>query len=640
MSVVFLFGPFSLSLKDRLLLRDGQIIPLAPKELDTLLVLVENPGHLIEKEELIARVWPDTFVGDGSLARNISVLRKSLGHDLIQTAPKRGYRFNATVKISGQAEEAPASGIDLAQVIPKSRPGQHLASAFSLVPPIISKPFLIGFVAVAIVVLGSLFGFIRNHPASASRAAALTDPKQPLKMAVLPFLNLTGNAQEDYLCDGLTEAMISELSRLSPDHLSVIARTSAMHYKKTAESVPQIARELGVDYLLESSVRSSGNRVRITAQLVRAADAMHVWTGEYERDLKDILDIQQQVAIAVADEIQLKLTQVAEARLRRNNDVNPEAYRYYQLGRFYLRKRTKPDTYQALEYFRRAIHIDHGFAVAYAGLADAYMVLGGSYMTPREAYAKGREAAIKALGLDNTLAEAFASLGYQRFIDEWDWAGADQAFQQSIALDPNYATAHHWYALYLAAMRRPDEAIREIHRALELDPLSLPINQNAGFVYLQANQYDEAFQQLRKALEINPDSEVAHGYLALAHKWKGEYSRALAELETARKLSGNNDAYRVGVAEVEALMGEKAPARSTIHHLIANRTKEPFGACSVALIYSALKEKNEAFQWLQQAIEDRSCTATEINNSHDLDPLRSDTRFAAMRRELRLDGER
>ena len=320
--------------------------------------------------------------------------------------------------------------------------------------------------------------------------------------------------------------------------------------------------------------------------------------------------------------------------------MNPDAYRYYQLGRFYWSKRTRADTYQALEYFQRATQIDPKFATAYAGLADTYMVLGGGYMTPKEAYAKGREAAIKALQLDSTLAEAFASLGYQRFIDEWDWAGADQAFQQSITLNPNYATAHHWYALYLAAMRRPDEAIREIRRALELDPLSLAINQNAGFVYLQANRYDEAFQQLRKALEINPDSEVAHGYLALGYKWKGEYPQALEEFEAARKVSGNNDAYRVGVAEIEALMGEKAPARSTIHHLIANRTKEPFGACSVALIYSALKDKNEAFQWLQQAIEDRSCSATEINNSHDLDPLRSDARFAEVRRELGLDGER
>lgn len=627
---VLVFGPFRLEVDQRLLRRNGDIVPLAPKEFETLLALAESGGGLLSKEALIARVWPDTFVTDSSLARNISVLRKALGNDIIQTTPKVGYRLTLTV--TEQLPEAEQPSIE-----PAVNPAEgKSAAALSELPDSKASAFarnlaIYFLLPLAIIAIASLWvhGYSHVHPAS-------DHSPRHLRIVVLPFQNFTGNPQDDYLCDGLTEALISEFARLDTDKLGVIARTSAMHYKQTSETVPQIARNLRVDYVVESSVRGSGSALQITTQLVRGRDASHLWTGEYERHLTDVLGLERSIAVAIAQEIDAKLVPAPGQETRSAHRVDPDAYRYYQLGRMFLEKRNRQDNFQALEYFRRALQLDPQYARAYAGLADTYLVMGAGYMKPLDAYTKASAAAQHALALDHSIAEAYTALGYEKFINEWDWTGAQEDYEKAIALQPGDAEAHHWYAIYLEAMHRSDEAIEQIKLAMDLDPLSLPISQNAGFIYIQAGRYPEAVSQLQHALEIDPHSSEAYGYLGLAYEYMHQYPNALQAFRRAQQVAGDPTAYASDVGEVEALMGNRGAAYRVAQQLLRHRRDQNFSACPLALLYATLGERKPAFQWLRRAVEDRSCTATEINNAQQLDGLRSAPDFALLKRELKL----
>jgi TolB-like protein/DNA-binding winged helix-turn-helix (wHTH) protein/Tfp pilus assembly protein PilF len=635
------FGQFRLELVQRILWRGSEVISLAPKEVETLIVLVENGGRLIEKDELISRVWPDTFVGDGSLARNISVLRKTLGDGFIQTLPRRGYRFTAPVQLrtsprNGQpqanvtvADGPPVPPASSSQTDPASNDKEH-----SRVTYLLEKPGKWRAAGVALLAVATLL-FVGSLSLPRLRPKGL--PSGQARLAVLPFLNLTGDTTKEYLCDGMTESMISELSRLSPDRMAVVARTSAMHFKGTTESTSQIGRELNVDYLLESSLRDDGTRVRVAAQLVRTSDGSHVWTGEYERELTDVLDVQQQVSLAVAEEVKLKLAPDTNTRLRQNRDLNPDVYRDYLLGRYYWNKRDRDSLLESVKYYQRALQRDPNYAPAYAGLADAYLTLGGGYLPDKLEYDQARAAATKALELDGNLAEAYTSLAYEKFVNEWDWAGADDDYQRALTLDPNYATAHHWYAIFLAAMRRQDEAIREIHRALDLDPLSLSINYNAGFVYLQTGHVDDAILQLKKSLEIDPKSAAARGGLAVAYARKSLYDLAIQEFQRAHASRGTEySPYMVEVAHVYALQGRKDESLRLLRSLLSQPGWGAVAPYSFAITYAALGDKDAAFRWLQRSVDDHSCTVTELNTDPSLDPLRLDARFEQIRSQFRL----
>jgi len=636
---IFLFGPFRLHVGQRIVWRNGDHLPLSPKEFETLLVLVESGGKLVGKEAIISRVWPDTFVSDSSLTRNISVLRKLLGDDVIQTLPKFGYRLALEVTqipASSPPMPEPASPPDAPHLGASSVPPESLRS--ETVPGDPTAPRSpsrrlprAAWVALAMVLAaGAYLGYrkVGESPRSPQPGAG------PVRIAVLPFVNLTGDEQQEYVCDGLTEAMISELSRVSPGHLDVIARTSAMQYKHSNKAVPEIGRELGVGYVLESSVRESGRRVRVTTQLVRAADAGHVWTGEYDRDFKDVLSAQQAVAISIAREIELTLGPASGAQ--HEPAVDAEAYRSYLLGRFYWNQRSREGLLQSVEYFQQAIERDPDYARAYAGLADAYLVLGGGYLPDQESYDKGKAAALRALELDPTLAEAYCSLAYEKYVNERDWQGADEDYQRAISLDPGYATAHHWYALYLAAMLRQAEALREIRRALDLDPLSVANNYGAGSILTQAGRYDEAAVQLQRALEIDPNNAMTHGGLAVVYERKRLFERAVSEFETAQRLSGGYSPYAVEVAHVYAMEGRASKAQVVLRSLLADPKWAEASPLSFARAYATLGEKDEAFRWLQKSIDDHSCTVAEINTDRDLDPLRSDPRFEGIRRRFHL----
>jgi TolB-like protein/DNA-binding winged helix-turn-helix (wHTH) protein/Tfp pilus assembly protein PilF len=633
-STPLFFGAFRLHPEERTLVREGRPITLTPKEFDTLVALVEARGRVVGKDELMSRVWPDSYVGEGSLARNISILRKALGDDVIETVPRRGYRLAIPVATSAPppataatAERNPAPPTEQIPepAVPAGLPSQNPAAA-SMQLGRYTRPVAYASLVALVLVLVVL---LNRSSVSHAKVNALPGP---VRIAVLPFLNYTGNPQDDYLCDGMTEATISELSRLNPGQLIVIARTSAMKFKNTDQTIPQIATELNADYILESSVRGSGDRLRITTQLVRGSDASHLWTGEFERRVQNVLDVQQQVSIAVAEETRLSLDNSVRKRLHDATAVDSEAYQDYLLGRFYWNKRNREGLFKSLEYFERAIAREPRFAQAYAGLADSYLLLGGGYLPDIATYNKARVAALKAVELDNTLSDAYASLAYEKFVNEHDMPGADENYQRALMLDPNNANAHHWYALYLSAMKRTEEAILQIHLAQELDPLAIGIRYNAAWVYLAAGRFDEAILLAKRALELDPDSAPAHGTLGAAFQAKGLYEQAVAEFQTAQKLRADYSPYAVEVAHTYAMEGKSHRARSLLASLLLDSRWGNAAPYSFAVTYAALGQKDSAFQWLQRCVDDRSCTANELNNDPGLNPLRSDPRFLQIAR--------
>lgn len=623
---IWRFGNFRLDLDHGELWSGDQPVPLSPKEFQTLFVLVENAGVLVSKEELVSRVWPDSFVGDGSLARNISVLRRTLGPDLVQTVSRRGYRF--TAKVSQEATEVPAADpVQMESV----RVEQEIAPDIPATVPVSlwrGRPRLFAAITLTLAIAGILLFFYQSKSAAPG--------SRQVRIAVLPFVNLTGDPNEEYLCDGLTEAMISELSRLSPNRLSVIARTSAMHYKGTTTPIPQIGRELNVDYVLESSVRGSTERAHITTQLIRASDAAHQWTGEYERDLKNLVSVQQAVAIGVAEEIRLSLSPDTTSRQRQARPVDPEAYRLYLLGQFYWNKRDKQNLLTAHDYFQQAVDRDPQFAQGWVGLANSYLLL-AAFQPSKQFLSLGRTAVQHALDLDANQPQAHTALGYLQMSDEWNWKAAETNYRRALELDPNDANAHHWYALYLIGMKRPQEAIREIRRALELDPFSLGINYNGGFVYSLAGMHGEAVRQLRRALEIDPNNAVAHGLLGLAYQRNRQYDLSLGEFRIAQKLSGGPVPYLAGVAAVEALSGDRENAEKHLQVLLKLREQHLLGASSLAFVYAGLKDNDAALRWLSSAVDERSCSLIEINNDMLFDGLRSDPRFVDIQRRMNLN---
>jgi len=447
-------------------------------------------------------------------------------------------------------------------------------------------------------------------------------------LAVLPFENLSGDPEQEYFSNGLTEEMITHLGRLDPGRLGVIARTSAMQYKGAHKDARQIGNELHVDYLLEGSVRREGSRVRISAQLIQVSDQSHRWAEDYDRQMSDILAVQSEVAGAIAQEIRLKLTPEEHSRLQNARAVNPEAYEDYLKGRYFWNKRTVEGHRKAIEFFEKAVVLDPNYAQAYAGLADASAGLGSwanTVMPRREAMSQARTAAQKALALDESLADAHASLGFVRMHYDWDFAGAEKEFQRAIALDPGYATAHHWYAYDLVALARLDDALAEIRRAQKADPLSVIIVRDVGEMLLFEGRDDEAIVQCRKAQEMDPDFGLTHWLLGLAYQRKGQSRKAIEEMDAAGRSTNPNAA---GV--VFALQGKRVEA----HRLLAHLEKDYGSALDRAIVYVNLREKNMAFASLEKAVEERDGGLIIMRFTPEWGPIRADPRFGQLERRV------
>lgn len=557
------FGPFRLDATALVLLRDGERVPLTPKIIDTLLLLIRERGQVVEKEELLRKVWPEAFVEEGNLTWNISALRKALGEGpnaarYIETIPKRGYRFVAPVRESTSA--------------PSPEMGK-------------------------------------------------------IMMAVLPFKNWSGRKDQEYFSDGLTEEMITQLGKLNPQNLGVIARTSAMKYKETDKSIRQIGEEMGVSYVLEGSVRRAGSRVRVTAQLIQVSDQTHLWANSYDQDLRDILALQTDVARGIAKEIEIKLVPQAERRLERVGAVNPEAYEAYLKGRYLWNKRTLEALQKSIQYFEKAIQADPDCASAYAGLADSYLTLQDlDLLPPQEAATKAKRAAKKALRIDPMLAEAHISLAHAHF-HEFNWSAAEKEFKQGLELNPSYPTAHFYYANYLLAKGQMEEAIIEARLAQALDPVSLSAEANAANILFHARHYDEAIEQSVKILETDPNDARAYEELGRAYEQKGVYERAITAFQKAVALSGRASRFLASLAHTYGVAGRRKESLELLKELkqmLKNNYVPPY---AMALVFLGLRDWGETVKWLEKAYEDNSSALPFLKVNPRFVPLHSEPRF-------------
>ena len=454
-------------------------------------------------------------------------------------------------------------------------------------------------------------------------------------LAVLPLENFSQDPSQDYFADGMTEVLIADLSQIGK--LRVISRTSVMRFKQAKKPLPEIARELNVDAVVEGSVLSSGGRVRITAQLIYAPTDRHLWAKSYERSLSDVLLLQSEVARAIADEIRITLTPQEELQLGGARRVNPEANDAYLRGKYYWGKRTPDDLKKAFEYFKQALGKDPRYAPAYLGIAEYYSVLPfytGS--APDEVFPKAKQAVSKALELDDTLAEAHGADAYTKAYYDWDWAGAEEEFKRSLALDPNNATVHHRYSRFLASLGRIDEALAEIKRARELDPLSLVAKANVGVVYYFGRRYDQAIDELKRLLETQPDFSVAHWGLGLAYEQKRMYWQAIEEFEKAAALEKDDPNSIASLGHAYAVTGNKGAALKTIDELNVLAKHGDVSPYQLAVVYVGLGEKDRAFESLEKAKVERSTLLTYLKMDPRFDSLRSDPRFQDLLRGMGL----
>jgi TolB-like protein/Tfp pilus assembly protein PilF len=454
-------------------------------------------------------------------------------------------------------------------------------------------------------------------------------------LAVLPLDNLSGDASQDYFADGMTDQLITDLAQISA--LRVISRTSVMSYKRARKPLPEIARELNVDAVIEGTVLRSGDQVRITAQLIQASADKHLWAKSYEGNLQDTLAVQKSVADDIAEQIRIELTPQERAGLKNVKAVNPEAYEDYLKGRYFWNKRTPDALRKAIDHFNQAIERDSNYAPAYSGLADSYVILGAwqyAVLDPKETYPRAKAAAIKAVELDDTLAEAHISLAMSTDMFVWDWEAAEREYRRGIELNPGYATGHHWYAEHLSETGRNDEAIAEIRKAESLDPLSLITGADVATLLVIARRYDEAIEHAKKTIELGPDFAVSHFALGMAYEQKGQSGGAIAAFQKAVEFSGGNTAFKSNLAHAYAVAGRRSDAVAILNELKDRSKHEFLNPSEIALIYVGLGQKDQAMVWLEKAYEGRFDPV--ILTWPAFDPLRSDPRFHDLVRRIGL----
>ena len=627
---ILCFGSFEVDVVSGELRRQGLKIRLQDQPFRLLVLLLERAGDVVTREEVREKLWPaDTYVDfDHSLNTAVRKLREALGDAAeapryVETLARRGYRFIAPVAPRRTAQVAHSANADAASVLPY--PAARLSTS--------TRRLLILAIVVLISAAALAYWLV-------PRQGPMTPSGRRLTLAVLPFDNLSGDADQEYLSDGLTEEMITQLGRLEPDRLRVLARSSTWKYKRADRDIGQLRRELGVDYVLEGSLRRASDRVRVTAQLVQAFDQSQVWAETYERDVRDVLILQSEVAEAIARTIAVTLTPDAQARLARARPVRSEAYQDYLRGRFFWNRRTEAALKQALGYFQKAIAADPGYAAAYSGLADSYLSLGASSIVgglpPRQAMPEAKAAVLKALQIDGTLAEAHTSLAMVHLLYDWDLAACEKEFRRAIELDPNYTAAHHWYSHCLLPLGRTEESLAESKRALELEPLQLVVGLHLGWHYLYARQYDQAIEQFRKTLELDPAFPQAQRYAAWAYLQKGMHPEAIAALRSALNSLERDPEIEGELGHALAVAGRRAEALAILEglgHLSATRYVSPY---SVALVHAGLGNRDQALAWLDKAYAERSDYMPYLRLEPMLDGLRSDHRFAALVRRVGL----
>ena len=609
------FGVFEVDLGACELTKRGLRVRLQEQPFQVLAMLLEKPGELVTREELQKKLWGQTVVDfDHGLNKAVNKIREALGDSaenprFVETVARRGYRFLADVSpIDTAADRRPDLETEERILPPSTRP--HRTRVW------------MGF-GLALVLAASLSWILYSQSHSSPKIRSL---------AVLPLESLSGDASQDYFADGMTDALIADLGQISA--LRVISRTSVMTYKRVRKSLPEIARELNVEAVVEGTVLRSGERVRITAQLIQVPDEKHLWAQSYEGDLQDTLALQNNVARAIAEQIQVTLNRREEAALENSKKVNPEAYDAYLKGRYFWNKRTGEGLKKAVDYFDSAIATEPSYAKAYSGLADSYALMGDweyGILSPRDAFPRAKEAATKALALDENLSDAHTSLAFILDLYDWGWASAEKEYKRALALNPGYATAHHWYAWHLMVMGRNGEGIAELKKAESLDPLSLIISADLADALCIARRYDESVQQSQKTIAMDPYFAVAHYQLGQVLEQKHEYDKAIAEFRRAIELSGGNTTFESNLANAYAVSGRKEQAMKIVKDLESRRSQDSSTDSNIALIYVGLGDNARAMIWLNKAFEARFNPS--ILPRPVFDPLRSDPRFQDLLRQ-------
>jgi len=643
------FGVFEFDLRSRELRKHGIRIKLQEQPCQILAFLLERRGEMVTREELQRHLWPsDTFVDfDHSLNTAVMRLREALNDSsdsprFIETLPRRGYRFVAPLEeMSAPVAETTSVQSGEVTVSQAAFPQESLTlSPLSKVLPGTSarktsrrSALALATMLVLVLALASGLGFRYLRRPSVVTA----HPKQIASIVVLPLENLSADKDQAYFADGMTDELIANLAKIRS--LRVISRTSAMGYKGTHKTLSEIARDLNVDAVVEGTVLRSGDRVRITAELVQVATDRHLWADTYESPFGDVLTLQSQVASAIVNEIRINLTPEEQQRLATTRQISAESYEDYLKGRYYWNKRSEEGLTKAIEYFQLATQKDPHSALAFAGLADCYSIIGSAIVgsVPSQAVApKARAAALKALELDNSLAEAQTSLATVQFNYDWNWPAAAGGFQRAIELNPSYATAYQRYSLYLMAMSRTAESLAQMNRARELDPLSISMSFSLGWRLYMARQYDQAISQLRNTLEMDPNFALPRMVLGQAYEQKGLYPQAIAELQKAAAFSHDSPPMLGSLGRAFGLAGNKAAADKILAQMLEQSKKRYVSPFYVSVVYAGLHENEKAMDWLEKAYEDRSNAIIFLKVDPDFDGLRSNPRFQALLRRLTL----
>jgi TolB-like protein/DNA-binding winged helix-turn-helix (wHTH) protein/Tfp pilus assembly protein PilF len=628
------FGVFEVDLRAGELRKHGLKIRIQEQPFRVLAVLIEHAGEVVTREELQKEVWPaDTFVDfDHGLNKAINKIREALSDSsesprFVETITRRGYRFLAEVKgVDGPARMPKAAGEEVS-----AREGKGLKAAGGAGTRMsLSRGWKLAGAALLVVIVALGGWTVYSKSRTASHAVVFNAVRS---LAVLPLESLSSDASQDFFADGMTDELITDLGQISA--LRVISRTSVMAYKRTRKPLPQIGRELNVDAVIEGTVLRSGNQVRITAQLIQAADDKHLWSASYEGDLRDTLALQSKVAEAIADQIRINLNPQEQAALKNAKVVNPEAYVSYLKGRYFWNKRTADSLKAALAYFNQAIEEDPGYGAAYSGLADAYALLGDwqyAVMPTKEALPKAKAAAIKALELDNSLGEAHNSLAFCLDGFDWDWDSAEGEFRRAIELNPGYATGHHWYAWHLSLKGRYSDAISEMKKAQNLDPLSLIINADLAELLMIAHSYDDSIQQSRKTIEMDPNFALAHNQLGQAYLQKEMYNDAIAELQKAVELSSGSPSCSANLARAYSASGQRKEALQLLSALKRGASPAYSNAPEIAVVYAALGDNTQAMKWLEQGYQERFNPGVLLRPGFD--SLRSEPRYQELIRRI------
>ena len=573
---IYEFGPFRIDPDRYLLMRDGKTVPLSPKVFETLIFLIEHRGNVVKKDDIMSRVWPDTFVEESNLAQNIFLLRKALGeekteHRYIITIPGVGYRFVAPMVES--SNHSP-------QELPAPQPSITVDAVHSI--------------------------------------------------AVLPFKNLVRESSDEFLGPGIADALIMRLSNIR--RLQVRPTTAVLKYSDSIHDALLIGRELSVDALLDGVYQRIGEQIRVSVQLVSVTNGLTLWATKFDENFTNIFAIQDSISEQVVRSLALKLSGDEQRQLAKSYTDNPEAFQIYIKGRYFWNQRTIEGIRKGLDYAQQAIALDPTYAPAYVGLADSYNLLGGqhSVLPPRESFPKARAAVLRALEIDERLAEAYASLAFINWCFEWDYAAAEQNYLKAIALKPNYPTAHHWYGELLITAGRFEEGLVQLQMAQELDPLSLAINADLAAAFYYARRYDRSENQLENLLDLNPNFIRARVILAKVWEEKREFSKALEMMRSAVELSGDEAVTISAVAHTLAVAGQPRAANKILEELQRATKHQYVSAANVAAVYVALDQKELAFEWLERAFENQDIYLIWLKVNPVFDPLRSDPRFAKL----------